>query len=364
MIRSLQIYRGVAALLVVLFHLRLIMEKYFVSGFYSDIWIFGNYGVQFFFVLSGFIIFHAHSHQLGQKNALSNYCFKRINRIYPPYWVITLTLAPFWFFVQSFGVPYHKSISAFIMSIFLLPQSHSPHLEVGWTLVHEVLFYALFATVFINRRFLYAGFVWGLAILGYRFFGLTSHYVIDFIFSPHNLLFLAGICVCIAHRRLDRRNSYALPAMGLGMFLFVGGAILVYYDKFDDEFLRIVYFGMASVALVLGSNTDRLETKYFSSEILLFLGNASYSIYLLHYPVLAATSKLLVALKLNVMLPNFVVWLILISVVILSGCAFHKYVEIPLVRYGSRLFRKPADSKQDMAGTEPADQTKPQVAYP
>ena len=351
MIRSLQIYRGIAALLVVLFHLRLIMEKYFVSGFYSDIWIFGSYGVQFFFVLSGFIIFHAHGHQLGQKTALSNYCFKRINRIYPPYWVITLTLAPFWFFVQSFGEPYHKSISAFIMSIFLLPQSHYPHLGVGWTLVHEVFFYALFATLFINRRFLYAGFVWGFGILAYCFFGLTSHYVIDFIFSPHNLLFLAGICVCIGHQRLTNRESYAFAAIGLGIFLFVGGGILVFYGTFSDGFVGIFYFGMASVSLVFGSNIPHIENKYFSNKFLLFLGSASYSIYLVHYPILSGTSKLLLALKLDEILANVVVWIMLFSIAVIVGCVFHVFVEMPLARYGTSLYRRLENSRQDIAGS-------------
>ena len=59
MLLSIQVFRGLAALLVLLFHASLIVEKskYFDQTSIETIFHFGDAGVDFFFVLSGFIIY-------------------------------------------------------------------------------------------------------------------------------------------------------------------------------------------------------------------------------------------------------------------------------------------------------------------
>jgi len=94
MLKSLQMARGIAALAVTLFH---------TSGMFADPrygferpfwWLTerGDLGVDFFFVLSGFIIMLAHRADVGRPREVGNYAFKRAVRIYPMYWLFTLLI--------------------------------------------------------------------------------------------------------------------------------------------------------------------------------------------------------------------------------------------------------------------------------
>jgi exopolysaccharide production protein ExoZ len=93
MYKSLQGTRALAALLVVLFHLgnTIALGKYFGIEAFAIPFKFGSAGVEFFFVLSGFIIFAAHRNDISKPRRLTNYISKRVIRIYPTYWIIFAT---------------------------------------------------------------------------------------------------------------------------------------------------------------------------------------------------------------------------------------------------------------------------------
>src|SRR5437763_1316729 len=84
---NLQVLRGVACLLVVVFHVACIEGKYGLG--FSPLrpvrWV-GFAGVDLFFVLSGFIIAATCRADLGRPGRLPRYAFRRAWRIYPPYW--------------------------------------------------------------------------------------------------------------------------------------------------------------------------------------------------------------------------------------------------------------------------------------
>ena len=92
-IQSVQVMRGLAAISVVAFHTSLIMAQPEYGGLRSFEWITscGWFGVNFFFVLSGFIIFFAHAKDIGRPGRLTAYLWRRFSRVYPAYWVF-LTL--------------------------------------------------------------------------------------------------------------------------------------------------------------------------------------------------------------------------------------------------------------------------------
>src|SRR5438105_10339285 len=87
-ITSLQTGRAVAAWMVVLYHASgSIFTKYFVGERpVGRVFDFGYAGVDFFFVLSGFIMLHVHRDDLGRPKRLGRYLWKRCTRIYLPYW--------------------------------------------------------------------------------------------------------------------------------------------------------------------------------------------------------------------------------------------------------------------------------------
>ncbi|MFL5251667.1 MAG: acyltransferase family protein [Rhodopila sp.] len=109
---------------------------------------FGHAGVDFFFVLSGFIISYAHAADIGRPERSGRYAWRRITRIYPLYWVVTaievMSPAPD---AAARLAPGHVPRS------LLLPETGSPIVGVVWTLWSEMLFYLVFTLPVLNRRF-------------------------------------------------------------------------------------------------------------------------------------------------------------------------------------------------------------------
>ena len=150
-IDSLQIGRGIAALLVVLHHATGLVSLNGAGSFAGNFFEGGAAGVDFFFVLSGFIIFHRHAREFGQPDKLAEYGWRRLARVFPVYWIVSLAILPLYFLVPGYGIPNGTDPQVIASSLLLLPMNHGPILFVGWTLTHELWFYLLFAGLIATR---------------------------------------------------------------------------------------------------------------------------------------------------------------------------------------------------------------------
>ena len=149
---GLQVGRGIAALAVVLHHASLGSEVFYGGRAFAGFWEFGAIGVDFFFVLSGFIIYWVHSADEENFKSALLYCKKRIIRIYPPFILISIVLLVVYSTYPSLSDS-GRSIGV-ITSIFLIPTPPlSPALSVSWTLMHEMLFYTVFISLYFNSNY-------------------------------------------------------------------------------------------------------------------------------------------------------------------------------------------------------------------
>ena len=82
---GLNVARGIAAFLVLLAHASLSSNVFYGGEPFFGFWKFGGFGVDFFFVLSGFIIYWVHADESKSMASMSRYFKKRIIRIYPPF---------------------------------------------------------------------------------------------------------------------------------------------------------------------------------------------------------------------------------------------------------------------------------------
>jgi exopolysaccharide production protein ExoZ len=332
-LQGLEASRGVAALLVVLFHASAIMSlpKYFgakpLEGFFG----FGYAGVDFFFVLSGFIILFVHYRDIGNRSNILPYLTKRFIRIYPLHWVVLVIFLAGLIVYPLGSIP---NLDKIIRSFLLLPQHGYPVGVVAWTLIFEVFFYLIFGVLIFNRS---AGSVllvaWFAAVVaGSLLTGKEAGYLQRFLFSLHNLEFLLGMSVALAIRKWKSRGAWKTLG-GVGVVVFaVAGILDSYLQPVAPKLLLLLYAGSSALviyALVAGDLSGGLRQP---ANWLVFLGSASYSIYLMHFLVLSVSSKVLLKLGANHSLPLAVSFVVLVVCAVGVGALLHLIVEKPLLR--------------------------------
>ena len=266
--------RGIAACSVVFYHAARHMDAACHVPVVRALLQFGHAGVDVFFVLSGFIILFVHFDDIGQPSRLGRYVSRRATRLLPVYWV-ALALTVLLRVVAGHGWP---SLFSVFWSGFLLPSWSEPLLGVAWTLQFEVVFYAIFAMLILNRRagvFLMA--VWLLCVLIVSVRGGGAG-VPPSLCSAYDLEFFLGMGVAVAARSGRIRMSGRLVLGAIGLFALVCLCEdLKVFDGYGDG-ARVAY-GAAAALLILGL----ADPGFAMPRPLAVLGAASYSIYLFQF---------------------------------------------------------------------------------
>ncbi len=325
----LEIGRGIAALLVVCFHATGIigLPKYFGQIPWYGVFTFGYSGVDFFFVLSGFIIFYSTAKSHGNTTAVLTYLKHRLIRIYPIYWVVCLLLLPL---VYLMGHPVGAANA--VIDFLLVPRESPPFVTVAWTLRHEMLFYLSFILFFINVTLAWVYFLfWGgaIAVSSVLSLDITSPFSLLYL-NDHNLEFLLGIFV--AQYAKLKQVAWIKPLI----LVFIGAALFL-VSGVNDSLINVgistkyghyhLLYGIGATLMVSGLIGIKADSQNAWIKLGTFLGRASYSIYLIHFAVLSAVVKLLLPLGLA---PWLVMVLLVLSCVV-SGSLLYQYVEVPLL---------------------------------
>ena len=325
-INGIEVGRGIAAILVVIYHISRHFEQnfgYFPFGRFTEI---GHSGVDFFFVLSGFIIYFIHAKDINKPTTLKPYLIKRAVRIFPLYWIMfaaTFLLIPF---VSSASFP---SFSNAISQLLLLGGGNLV-LGVSWTLQYELIFYLMFALLIVNR-FIGGGviLIWFSLIVFHQF--ITPLYS-SILLSAWTLQFFMGCFAGYLIIKTKARFNISALVIG-GLYLFA-----TWYFELNEvlngfgKFARL-HYGIAFTLIVIG--IVGLEKKYsiVIPNILLVLGKSSYSIYLCHLFFSGIYYKLFDITGLLHILPSFISALIIICVTIYSSVLLSKLIEIPCTKF-------------------------------
>ena len=268
-LQSIQALRGLAALLVVFYHIRSLELKGIAeNGLTEPGWIGGVFtngyaGVDLFFVISGFImVFVTRDGHTGPKHA-ADFLFARATRIYPVWWAFAGFMATYMIVVhglsghgQGWGaisrtqplVPY------MIKSFLLVPQPEFPILGVGWTLVHEMYFYAVFTVFMLLPRKLLPGLIglWGVMIIAGTFLGYAAVFAgsyRDLAFYPMTMEFILGAAAGLAVTKglLWRNGVLTLVAT---LWLLVALCYQGLETAFTLTWGRVLWFGLPCALLV------------------------------------------------------------------------------------------------------------------
>lgn len=314
---TLQAGRGIAAL-VVLFHHAcngVLRQGGALPDWLVSLCGYGYLGVDFFFVLSGFIIYYVNQPRHQRDGFAQDYIRSRLLRVFVPYLPLGILVG-----LAYLALPRLASGEnnwGWFSTLTLLPSTAYPALAPAWTLQHEILFYGIALFAFLTRSFLKLSLVVFLAAAAVRIFYPMGYKAFGLI----DLEFLFGIVAawCFMNRRATW--NAALVAAGFAMC----GLFFVI-----DSRLWSVIFGLGLALILLPLVRAERAGLVRVGPILLLLGEASYALYLVHYPLVAGIARL--ATRYGSGFSFTIICIVSIAV----GIGYHKIFERPALAWCRR----------------------------
>lgn len=277
--------RGVAAFAVLCHHLLhnsalQITLWAILPAWFAAFCHYGAYGVQIFFVLSGFVIAHSLRNVELSTSGMGNFMLRRQLRLDPPYWtVLVLTLVSL---AIEMRVPWidRKPVPGFsdiVRNLFYLQDLTGARsiVGVGWTLCLEVQFYLLFVLLLLVGRWLSkrATRATDVSISLLAVLGIVS------ILLPRDVLkawfiqwwfYFASGALCY-YAVINRR--YRLPFGGFAAIFLVSAIV--------QRPLPMLVAWVTVFSLFIAGISGKL-TRWLDIPVLQYLGRISYSLYLVH----------------------------------------------------------------------------------
>lgn len=350
--RLIQILRAIAALMVVAHHATIMLWQR--DHLPSPNWIAGSSGVDIFFVISGFVMTISSEPLRYAAHPARTFLARRLERIVPLYWIVTaakvvvLLLAPA-LALNALGDRWHI-LSSFLFFPSLSAEARlEPVVVVGWTLNFEMAFYALFslALAFRKRPVYLLAPVLLLLPLTPRVWLWESKMPFASYFYFNSVLweFLMGMALGVAATRIRK-----VPSWIAWLLLPLGFVPLLVWNEVGVSYWRGALWGLPAMLVVFSAIAleDRLGS--YSPRWALELGDASYSIYLIHTFTLPALGVWILRWPAlwgahwpaEILLAVFV--LVVLSA--LSGEAVYRAIERPLMQWfkGRRRTAIPANA--------------------
>jgi peptidoglycan/LPS O-acetylase OafA/YrhL len=288
---SVQYLRAVAAMSVVLYHVNLQITRMGHDGPWPE---FLSAGVDLFFVISGYIMW---STTAGKNVQPVVFWKRRILRIVPIYWLFTTIvlgvalLAPGLLQTSKFDLLHTIASYLFIPYPSPVDGKMVPLLIPGWTLNYEMFFYVIFGTILFLpapiRLVSISAVLLFLAAIP-AFVSVHSP-MLRFWLSPIILEFLIGILVAAAASLFNIPAKTALSIAGVGLVLLLPS---VFHWENVTPLSRFMLVGLPMGIILWGVVIFETSKGVSNIEPLKLLGDASYSLYLVHPLVLSALSQI------------------------------------------------------------------------
>ena len=303
--------RGVAALMVIWYH---VFEGYaFAGGTTIDTFNHGYLAVDFFFILSGFVIGYAYDDRWGKNFTMKDFIKRRLIRLHPMV-IMGAVVGPITFYIQG-SVQWdgtHIGISMVMLSllctIFFIPAMPGVGYEVRgngemfplngpcWSLFFEYIgniLYALFIRRLSNKALTIVVVLLGVALASFAIFNVSGYgnigvgWTLDGVNFIGGLLrmlfpFSMGMLLSRNFKPMKLRGAFwicTLVMIALFAVPYLEGTESICTNGIYEAFCIIIAFPILLWIGASGTTTDKKST-----QICKFLGDISYPIYVIHYP--------------------------------------------------------------------------------
>lgn len=339
--------RGIAILLVIFVHIGTVLEytmQYFPFGLRSIIHS-GQHGVQLFFIVSAYTLTMSYYSRLGESNSRLKFFIRRFFRISP---MIYCILIYYIFYNIDWDLSRWKEISltgiltTITFSQTLFSDTYK-YFAGGWTVSVEFLFYCMLPFLCVKIKNLNSSIIFFLLTLilaviydtflkgvDFKFILFRDHYT---IFYQLPVFALGILSYWIIN---DKNREIKSPTL---LFLFFT-ALLFCYITIPYH----VVFGLVFVVLVV--MLQQRQYKFLSNKILAKIGLVSFSMYILHFPVI----HFLNYINFTRMIPvnnfytsclHFVLMFIVVTAITFPlAYITYKYIEVPGQNLGRKLIKK------------------------
>jgi peptidoglycan/LPS O-acetylase OafA/YrhL len=297
---SLQMARGVAANIVVVGHLFDADAIFRGANMPEFALVYGSSGVDVFFVLSGFIMVGVAGRQVGPQAFL----WRRVTRIYPIYWLATFATLALAMVSPTLGAALEQG--SLWRSLLLIPAETPLFVSVGWTLVHEMYFYLVFAGFLAMRIPITLGLVgWGLSIVAMTIAApdqIAASPILQVITHPLTAEFMMGALVGLLWLNSRMPGARFAAIVGLAVVpieMLVGYLSPEHALIYDPQFsgLRVLLFGIPAALIIYGlAGAEQRVPGPRTPLFMAALGDWSYSTYLMHPLVIGPFGHMLVVL--------------------------------------------------------------------
>ena len=260
--------RGIAAISVVFFHyFYRYNELYGHENTHTNWAHWGEYGVQLFFMISGFVIYWT----LNRINSPIDFIVSRFSRLYPVYWFCALlTLS----FISILGLPGREIETLSAVANILMFHGYLGVKSIDgvyWTLVVELTFYFWVFCFYLTGQLKRAEIIFGMFLIvaileSSSIINLNPH-LKNILMLEHISFFIAGICFYKIVNKVHNKWTYGILLLSL--------ITTVSTFSLDLSLLFLVFYVTFYIAITT-------KTKFLAYKPLLFLGGISYPLYLVH----------------------------------------------------------------------------------
>lgn len=359
-LNNLQALRAIAAYAVFFVHFEDIERNHGgaarLLGPWADI---GAWGVDLFFVLSGFVMVLVSTEKAGSLRNAGAFIWSRASRIYPLWWLCLSAIVVIW--VVKPGIVYGGADTNpnLLKDYLLIPRDRSPLLQTGWTLIHEMYFYVIFTGLLLlpighkGRLPILLG--WGALITALSLiFNFQYGTLLALATHPMSLEFVMGALAAYAWKRFDGRAGFPILLLGIA---WISAAICIELaqpnpERFADSNLalnwaRTLMYGPGAAFLTYGAAGIEKRRNIRASGLSVDLGDWSYSLYLTHMLTVNAAGVVWAKVAQPGIWDNLIALPVILVFCTVCSWMTYRFFEQPVLR------RTKAMGKQWFAATPP-----------